>query len=257
MIAAIPTKKSQSALGCYLYAIVEQAGQEPLNVIGLDGSAVYTIGDGSVVAVVSDLPNGKIRPERRRLAAHHEVLKALKQRSAVLPMAFGVLADGPDAVRRILTLNREAFLSQIRRVRCKVEMGLRVVWDVPNIFEYFITLRSELRGLRDQVFWGGREPSQDDKIELGRMFDRILNEERSLNMERVTNVLRSYCSEIKENKLRDERDVMNLACLVDRDGQKRFEEGVFAAAGQFDNHFAFDFTGPWPPHNFVEIQLQM
>jgi hypothetical protein len=50
---------------------------------------------------------------------------------------------------------------------------------------------------------------------------------------------------------------MNLACLVDRDRMKDFEAGVVEAARGFDHHFSFDFNGPWPPHNFVEIELRM
>jgi len=37
---------------------------------------------------------------------------------------------------------------------------------------------------------------------------------------------------------------------------RRFRPAVFAAAQLFDNHFSFDFSGPWAPHNFVEIDLE-
>jgi len=37
--------------------------------------------------------------------------------------------------------NRRAFEEQLERVTGKVEMGLRVAWDVPNIFEYFVNAR--------------------------------------------------------------------------------------------------------------------
>ena len=50
---------------------------------------------------------------------------------------------------------------------------------------------------------------------------------------------------------------MNLACLVERDQQLGFEQAVLEVARRFDNNFAFDINGPWPPHNFVEIALQM
>ena len=36
---------------------------------------------------------------------------------------------------------------------------------------------------------------------------------------------------------------------------KGFEQGVFEAANRFDSHYAFDFNGPWTPHNFVEVDL--
>ena len=45
---------------------------------------------------------------------------------------------------------------------------------------------------------------------------------------------------------------MDLACLVAREGQHRFEQGVFDAAKQFDDNYSFDYSGPWPPYNFAE-----
>jgi hypothetical protein len=50
---------------------------------------------------------------------------------------------------------------------------------------------------------------------------------------------------------------MNLACLVERPAMPQFENRVFEAAQQFDNNFAFDYNGPWAPHNFVEIDLKL
>jgi hypothetical protein len=29
------------------------------------------------------------------------------------------------------------------------------------------------------------------------------------------------------------------------------------AAKLFDNHFSFDYNGPWPPYNFVNVNLSM
>ena len=256
--ATEPVSTATQVRGRYLYAIVDGGGErEALGFEGVDGAEVYSLGDGRVSAVVSDLPDRKVRPERRKLAAHHEVLKKLMADRTVLPMAFGLIADGPEAVRRILRLNSSVFDEQIRRLRGKVEMGLRVAWDVPNIFEYALSIHPELAELRDQIFRGGREPSQDDKIEVGRTFDRLMTEERETHADRVSQVLQAHCSEIRANKIRNDREVLNLACLVDRDRMKDFEAGVIEAARSFDNHFAFDFNGPWPPHNFVEIELRM
>ena len=136
-------------------------------------------------------------------------------------------------------------------------MGLRVTWDVPNIFEYIVAVHPELAAYRDQIFRGGREPSQDEKIELGRSFDRLLNADRQACIDRVIRVMEPRCDAITVNKPRDERDVMNLACLVDRDRLKDFEAGVVEAARGFNNDYAFDFNGPWPPHNFVDVELKL
>jgi len=214
------------------------------------------ISNGGASAVVSEVANQKIRPERRHLAAHQGVLKQLMTESTPLPMSFGIIADGPAAIRRILSLNKDAFREQFERVQGKVEMGLRVTWDAPNIFDYFVDTHPTLRSARDRYFGTHREPTQEERIELGRMFDNILNQDREDHTQDVVNVLSRHCAAIRQNKCRTEREVMNLACLVAREAEARFEAGILEAAGLFDNNFAFDYNGPWAPHNFVEIDLK-
>ena len=244
--------------GRYLYAIVTAPGERTYDFAGIDGTPVYCIANGQVAAVVSDVLDDRIRPERRHLAAQQTVLKGLLSRTgALLPMAFGIIADGPKAVQKILSSNHAAFLQQLQRVAGMVEMGLRVSLDVPNIFEYVVNTHPELRAARDRFLGPYRNPSQEDKIELGRLFDHLLNEDREAFTEKVEEILSGYCREIKRSKCRNESQVMSLACLVPRDGQDRFEEGVFEAAKLFDNNFTFDYNGPWAPHNFVELNLEL
>jgi len=241
----------------YVYAIIGDPQERIYGDFGIDGRNVYSIPAGRVTAVVSDVSGEKIRPERAHLAAHQGVLKKLMAESTPLPTSFGIVADSPQAVRSMLTRNQHELLQQLRRVAGKVEMGLRVTWEVPNIFEYFVNTHSELRLARDQLLGGHREPTQEQKIEVGRAFDRVLNEDRETYADRVEAALVPHCSEIERKKCRNEREVMNLACLVERGALSQFESGVFEAAQQFDNNFAFDFNGPWAPHNFVEIDLRL
>jgi hypothetical protein len=250
-------EKSSKKRGRYLYAVISGPDERTYGDFGIEGATVYVISDGSVAAIVSDVPNKKIRPERLHLAAHQEVLRRLMEEITPLPMTFGIIADGPEAIQRILIRNQQVLVDQLHRVSGKAEMGLRVTWDVPNIFEYFVHTHQDLRTARDHFFATQREPTQEDKIELGRMFDRILNEDRESHTERVEEILSTYCFEIKRNRCRNEREVMNLASLIAREDQGKFEAAIFKAAGLFDNNFAFDYNGPWAPHNFVDIDLKL
>ncbi len=243
--------------GKYLYAIIAGETDRVFGPFGIDGGLAYSISDGRIAAVISDFSDWKIRPERRHLAAHQQVLKKLLQESTPLPMSFGIVARGEKAIRKILSTHQKAFMERLNHVAGRVEMGLRVTWDVPNIFEYFVLTHPELRAARDHYLGSHQEPSQEDKIEVGRMFDRILNEDREAYAEKVEDVLMRCCIEIKRNAPRNEREVINLACLLDRDGQGEFEKGIFEAARLFDNNFAFDYNGPWAPHNFVEVALNL
>lgn len=243
--------------GRYLYAIADAVEHPVWGDIGVNGAAVYTISQGSVAVVVSDVTENRIRPERKNLVAHHAVVKRLMEETTVLPVAFGTIADSPKAVREILKENSGTFVDQLDRVRGKVEMGLRVTWDVPNIFEYFVNRHPQLAELRDSVLGNQRGPTQEDKIELGRLFDRLLAQDRERHTEAVIEVLAPRCVDIRQNQPREEREVMHLACLVERNAKKGFEDGVFEAAKLFDNSFAFDFNGPWAPHHFVGVALEV
>jgi len=252
-----PQERWRKMDGRYLYAIVPASGADDYGPVGLQGGKVYTIGNGVLAAVVSDIENKKLRPERRNLAAHQEVLKQLTRGTDLLPMSFGIIAESSRSVERILTKNREDFLEQLERVAGKVEMGLRVAWDVPNIFELMVNTHPELREARDRLLGSNQNPSQEDRIEIGRMFDRILQQDRENHTDHVEEILGEHCTEIKQNKCRNEREVMNLACLMPRDKDQDFEKAVFEAARHFDDNYAFDYNGPWAPHNFVEMELDI
>ena len=244
--------------GRYLYAVVPGPLERTFDFTGLSDSKVYTISNGRVAAIVSDIPDDRIRPERRHLAAQQGVLKRLvEEMPGLLPMSFGIIADGPKTIKKILSQNQEALVRQLQRVVGKVEMGLRVSWDVPNIFEYFVNTHPDLQSARDRFLGPQRNPSQEDKIELGRLFDRLLQEDRENFSDRVERVLSRSCREIKRNKCRQEHEVMNLACLVPREALEVFEKDVFSAANLFDNNYSFDYSGPWAPHNFVTLDLKL
>jgi hypothetical protein len=248
---------TEVASGRYVYAVISAAEARPqYDAIGIDGAKVYSICIGQVAAVVSDVPNRKIRPERRHVIAHHQVLRRLMEEATPLPARFGTIADGCEGLHTILSRNRTAFLQQLHRLAGTVEMGLKVFWDVPNICAYFVSTHTELKAFRDRLFRGGRDASVDEKIDLGRLFERLLREDRASHTEKVVQALGSRCLEIQENDPQSEREVMKLACLVDRQSQQKFEEGVFEAAKLFDNNYAFDFSGPWPAHSFVQVDFE-
>ena len=247
--------KTKEKSGKYLYAIAAGSEQRDYGPLGIAGGTVYSVPTGGVAAIVSDLPAGRIRPERRNLAAHRDVIMRLMQDSTVLPISFGMIGDSRQAIQKILSRNQEALVFQLRRLADKTEMGLHVTWDVPNIFDYFVATHPELRAARDRIVGAHGEPTHEEKIELGHLFERILNEDRERLTATVEEGLAASCFETKRNPCRDVKEVMNLACLINRKDLGAFQAGVLQAASLFDDSFSFDYNGPWAPHNFVEVTL--
>jgi hypothetical protein len=243
-----------AATGCYLYAIIDDGAEQNFGPIGLEGSDVYTIGTANVAAVVSAVPNRKQRPERRKLAAHFDVLKLLGTKHTVLPMAFGVIADDADDVQAILHEHHESFATQLQQLKGQVEMGLKLVWSVANIFDFFVAHNPELRALRDRVFASG-SPSQDERMEVGRAFDEARTERRQTLFDALHTALAPVSTALKDNKPRKDTDAVHLACLLPSAERAAFEQAVEAFANTLGDDYQLELTGPFPPHNFVEVHL--
>jgi hypothetical protein len=146
----------------YIYAIIDGISDFSAAANGIDGRRPELISAHGITCVVSENASEHLRPERRHLTVHRDILNWLMARSsAVLPVRFGTIADSESGVRTLLSQNRDDLLRQLGRVRGKVEMGLRVTWDVPNIFEFFVDHKPELRAERDRLLSRRGENDRD------------------------------------------------------------------------------------------------
>jgi hypothetical protein len=245
-----------SRTGLYLYGITV-ADHAVCPRRGVGGAEVGLLVEGGLAAIVSPLGVGKVRPQRANLAAHHRILHDLAEQQPVLPVVFGTITGDEDDLRRVLCRNQEALVALLQRLRDKVEMGLKVYWDLPNVFEYFVATHQELESMRNRLFRPGRMPTVEEKVELGERFVSLLQQARERHTRRVKQALIAYCAEIRGIDPGEERMILKIACLVEKGRQAQWEEGVRQAAMLFDDHYRFDYNGPWPPYNFADVDLTL
>lgn len=243
----------------YVYAIADPdalAASDPLDEAeGIQGASVSLVHADGVGAVVSPAPENDPRPRRRNLQAHHGLLKNLMQEQTILPMAFGVIADSTDEVVQFLSDHRDDLARQLERVRGHAEVGFRMKWNVDDIFSYFVDRYDELREMRDDVFRGSGEASRQAKIQIGELFQNLLDAEREAHRSTATSHLEPVCRAIEADEPKDETDVCNLACLVPRDDVPAFEDAVQEAANAFGDEFLIRYTDPIAPYSFVNVDL--
>ncbi|ALX45236.1 GvpL/GvpF family gas vesicle protein [Burkholderia humptydooensis] len=241
----------------YLYA-VQHARDVPASLpAGIGGAAVRALTDGDVAAIVSDTGLAKVRPERRHLLAHHTVIQSLAAAGTVLPVAFGTIATSEVALRRMLRKHRNALAGELARLVDHVEMSVRLNWDVTDLFRHLIDVRPDLKAARDAMLALGSAVTRDDKIELGSRFERVLNEERARHAALVDEALDACCKEIRRDPPRHETEILHLTCLVRHAELGRFESGVAAASRELDDSLVLKYSGPCPPHHFVNLNMSL
>lgn len=243
----------------YLYAITpaDAFDADTQSLSGIDKEPLYAVPHNDLAVVVSNLDRKKLRPRRRHLKAHHQAVNALVRSDIdILPMSFGVLAESTDELRSFLSRHQSTLHSQMEALRNCVEVGFRVSWKVDNLFQYFVDHHDGLREARDRYFQGGdREPTREEKVEIGEYFREVLDAQRADYEALVCDHLQPPAKQIHAEECREDTDVMRLACLVERSRVDAFDEAVHAAAQEFDDHFLFKYTDPTAPYTFVDVTL--
>lgn len=245
-----------AAPGKYLYGFVEGGFSPSAELPGLAGAPVHTIRFEDVAAAVSDHPVEKLSLLRRNLEPHHRVIRELSRQATFIPATFGHISENQDQILEVLRENHAGIREELDRLAGKVEMGIKLLWDVDSIFDFFVSSDRELRNRRDRVF-GKSRPTLEEKLELGAFFDKRLKQERERLGSQLVEALRPVTSEARMNPPTDEKMVLNAAFLIDGAREKEFEEALYRAARLFDSSFALDYSGPWPPYNFVRLSLKL
>jgi hypothetical protein len=248
----------QVATGFYVYSFLRSKDREAImaeNLKGIEDADIAVIEHDDLAVVVSAIVPKKIRPQRKFLAAHQEIVTHLAKYWSMLPVSFGLIADDLDQVHHILDKNRDVLIEQLDRVGGNVEMTITLKWTDSNIPQYFVDRYPELQAARAMIIEG--RASREDQIEMGRIYERLLNSERATHTQRFTDNLSSIAKELEIQPTRDDSDVMRLACLISRDIEEKFTEAVYRTAELFSDDFAITFNGPWPPYTFVKLALSM
>jgi hypothetical protein len=243
--------------GLYLYGIIDARDALDVSLRGIDGGDIETIEADGIAAVVTRVSRQKIRPQRANLAAHNNLLRSLVEHQGVIPCAFGMVASSEEQLQDLLRANRDKLLDLLTRLRGKVEMSLSVYWNTSNIFEFFVGTSQELKQMRDRVFRSGREPSLEERLELGKTFEAQLQQCRERHTQQVIDTLSPYCADIRAVDPGSEQMIMKLVCLVAKDQESRFDLGIQEAAHKFDDHYSFKYSGPWAPFDFVDVKLDL
>jgi len=168
---------SMSTPGKYLYGFVEGDFEVAEELLGLANAPVHSIRLEDIAALVSDHPVEKLSVLRKNLEPHHRVIREISAQSTLIPATFGHISETDRQILAVLRDNHSEIREELRRLSGKAEMGVKLVWDVDNIFDFFVGVDRELRSRRDRVF-GKSRATLEDKLELGAFFDKLHRRER-------------------------------------------------------------------------------
>ena len=250
-------------IGIYLYGIIN-SNNAPHFFTPQDSykkESVYTIPYQEFSAVVSnseiiDFTYSGKDVTAERLVWHQKVIeKIMDLKYTIIPVRLGTFMVDEAEVKDILSKGYSLTKSIMEKVRDKIEIDVVATWaDFGSILKE-IGEEKEIKKLKEK-YLTNPEITLDHQMEVGAMLKNALDKKREKYALRIQTFLNHYCTAFKVHELMDDRMVINLACLINRDKQKDFDRKIEEINTEFAEKLNFRSVGPLPPYSFYTIDIK-
>jgi len=235
----------------YVYGIAASshpALPEGAKGVGDPPMTVRVLRQGPLAVLVSNAPEG-LRPKRRDLLAHQNVLVEAGAEGCVLPMRFGSLAPDDAAVTEVLAQRAEHFRERLEALENKVEYNLKANHLEEAVLHRVLADTPELRSLAEANRRAGGG-SYEQKLRFGEMVATAVRAREAEDAAAVRAALEPLATDVCVGP-ESTGWLANVSFLVDRDNSAAFVEAVDAFR-KTHAHLEVRLGGPLPPYSFVE-----
>jgi hypothetical protein len=209
---------------------------------------VRILREGDLAAVVSEAPE-ELRPKRKELLAHQNVLSEAGAAGCVLPMRFGSVAPDDTSITGVLAERAEHYKERLRALDNRVEYNVKANHDEQGVLHRVMSENAELRALAEtnRKADGG---TYEDRLRLGEMVAGAVQHREAEDGAELQRALEAAAAAVSVGP-ESTGWLANVSYLVDRQSAEVF----LAAVEQFRKshpHIELRVNGPLPPYSFVE-----
>ncbi|MEU9211614.1 GvpL/GvpF family gas vesicle protein [Streptomyces sp. NPDC048415] len=238
-------------MSTYVYAITAASHPslpEGMGGVGEPALPVRVLKEGELAAIVSDAPEG-LRPKRRDLLAHQNVLSEAEGGGPVLPMRFGSVAQDDAAVTGVLAERVEHYLERLEALAGKVEYNVKASHDEEAILHRVMAENPEIRAVTEANRQAGGG-TYEQRLRLGELVVAAVQSREAEDAVEIQHTLQPVADAVSVGP-ESTGWLANVSFLVDRKSAEVF----FTAVEQVRKshpHLDVRVNGPLPPYSFVE-----
>jgi hypothetical protein len=253
--AAAPADPAPGAAK-YLYCIVRLDRPREFGELGVPGTRrVYTVHHRDLAAVVSDATGVATDPTRENLLEHELVTEVAMRQGAVLPVSFGTVVRSEEDVTELLRSRYEPLAAWLERVRDRVEIEVRVLWNMERVAEQVEREDPEIVRVLEEIDRNVDTSTYYSRRELDRLRRAAVEAAGNRYAAEVHEALRPVSTACQTSAPVADEVLLAAAFLVDRDGVQAFEERIRMLGQRFAGVLTFKCGGPWPPYSFASVRV--
>ncbi len=243
-----------SQYSIYIHGIINSTDEIDVTV---DERQIYSIPWRDQAAVVADFKktDGVNMHTKEYALTHEKVVELMMERFTVLPMRLLTLVASRENVLSVMKDNYEDFKRNFARLDQKAEFGLKVIWPVDQIRE---GLQSGHKNNEEDKGVSGTSPA---KMFMKKKLDSYRTEEAfRKEAKKFIAVIDGFFSGIAIEKRLQElptrKMLLNASYLVEKNRQGELKPAL-EKLRDAQPGLAFQFSGPWPPYNFIVMREKL
>jgi hypothetical protein len=241
----------------YVYGVVRTSRASPPKAIGINDEPIALVKADGVAALTSDVPGEFLEAGREELLTHSRVLEGALEDGTVLPMRFGVVMPGEESVRdELLVPHREKLEAQLQEMDGKVEINIKGIYDEGAILREVLAHSSEAAKLRQAIRGKPEDATYYERIRLGEVVAQELDLKRAEDERAIVDRMLAHAAAVEVGELVHERMAVNASFLVERTGLQGFDRAIDELGEEQAGRIRLRYTGPLPPHSFVELTME-
>jgi hypothetical protein len=240
----------------YIYGVVPSTAELPTQP-GISGAQLELICADGVAALASDAPDGDLVMGRHAMTTHARVLEAAHALGTVLPMRFGVVMDDESqVVDRLLGAHHDELLAQLEQFDGKAELKLRATYEEEPMLREVVREDQDVARLRDSLRGAPEEATYYGRIQLGELVSRSIERKRERDAVSIMETLAPLALAVEQLPPPHERVVLSASFLVEQAKLNEFDVAVDRVGETQAGRMRFKYTGPLPPHSFVQLPAE-
>lgn len=223
---------------------------------GILEADLYIVSYEDISAVVSDINRSDLIADKTNALKFAELIENLAEQFTVIPVRFGSLVESSDRIKKMLERNYNKIQNNLLEIKNKVEFGLKVFSD-PEKIKTEIKIKAEAEPLIESIKSKKKSIYTDyllNKLKEHRFEEQLLAHVDCIILD-ITTHLKQLNPIQKFKKMVSATNIIDAVLLLD----KNKKELCINVVNELQNKYpdlSFMLTGPWPPYNFVDINIK-
>ncbi|KAB1153407.1 GvpL/GvpF family gas vesicle protein [Micromonospora sp. AMSO12t] len=245
--------------GLFIYGIVPSDVEPTPDAAGVGDppGEVTAVRHEDLAALVSEVSLSEPLGRPADLTAYQELVDGTAAVAPVLPVRFGTVVTGPDAVADLLDAHHDRFAAALDEFEGRVQYTVHGRYDEANLIAAVLAENPGAADLADQVRGQPEAATRTQRIRLGEIISQAVELRREAENRQLVDTLGPLVVASAPRPPSNELDASNATFLVEQDREDEFVSAVEEYAEQRRELIRMRLLGPLAPYDFVSAHQLM